>query len=101
MEGYRVVAIARMLILFADLAENRTFNINSGDNEIIQSVATEEDKSFQEAVSKSPLGKALEEITGTLSDIRTRAYVDAGRVDRSLSLLYSLLKEASGMGCCK
>ncbi|RUS72993.1 hypothetical protein EGW08_019241 [Elysia chlorotica] len=102
-EGYMVVTIARMLILFADLAETKTLTENFGDHENIESVPNElkqEKKSSQEAVAKSPLGRALEEIGGTLSGIRTRAYVNVGQVDWSLSLLYSLLREAGVLGNC-
>ena len=93
-----MVATARMLVLFGDLAESRASLVNSAQetNPPESNQATCVEKSVLEAVVKSPLGKALEEVSGTLSDIRTRAYIDVGRVDRSLSLLYSLLKDASG-----
>ncbi|GFR98332.1 tRNA (guanosine(18)-2'-O)-methyltransferase [Elysia marginata] len=97
-EGYRVVATARMLVLFADVAENQASTNKSEDLDTIQTVSSgslESEKSISEAVMKSPLGRVLEEIVRTLSDIRTRAYIDVGLVDRCLSLLYSLSKEVS------
>ncbi|GFN97103.1 tar (hiv-1) RNA binding protein 1 [Plakobranchus ocellatus] len=99
-EGYKVVAMARMLLLYADLTEQKSQRENVKNQLSLQNTQSERaaaEKVLLETLAKSPLGITVEEICHTFAHIRTRAYIDVGRVNRSLSLFYSLLKEASAL----
>ncbi|CAL1534025.1 unnamed protein product, partial [Lymnaea stagnalis] len=81
-DGYKVVGLARMLIMFADVEEQRAE----------ENCLTGQD--LMKKLERSPFGKMLAEISDLLRDIRNRAYINVSKVDNCLSLLYSLALEA-------
>lgn len=80
MEGYKVVSLARMLLLFADATEKNTEATAEGG--------------VMKILLGTPLGLIMGEVSDTVTDIRSRAYINTGKVDKCLCLLYSLILEA-------
>ncbi|KAH9519623.1 hypothetical protein Btru_003171 [Bulinus truncatus] len=78
-DGYRVVGLARMLMLLADA-------------EVESSQCTDEE--VKKTLINSSFGKSLSEICAALKDLSSRAYLNTGKVKRCLSLTYSLVMEA-------
>ncbi|KAK6998100.1 methyltransferase TARBP1 [Biomphalaria glabrata] len=77
-DGYRVVGLARMLMLLADA-------------EVENTLLTEDE--VKKNLLHSPLGSTLGEVSGILQDLRTRAYINTDKVKRCLSMIYSLVME--------
>ncbi|XP_012945984.2 probable methyltransferase TARBP1 [Aplysia californica] len=86
-EGYKVISIARMLILTAVVTEEKSQSENSS-----------EELSPAKAVESSPLARVLAKISESISGVRNRPYISAGLVGRCLALLHSLSKEAGDSG---